>query len=150
MIQETLRMSPVAPISTSLVFDKDMRIGKLLVTAGLEMYINIHGLHMNGNEWQKPDEFLPDRFDPSHPLALTPSGQKRSTFSWLPFNGGKRICFGKTFAEFVMKILLTMTTQRFDMKFVDSEKYHAGNLPLRQLGQSHYPELMVEVKERRQ
>ena len=112
------------------------------------LYINIHGLHRNGKQWQRPDEFLPDRFDPSHQLSRTPSGEKRSSFSWLPFNGGKRICFGKTFAEFVMKIIITMVTQQFDLRFVDSEKYHSKNLPMKHVGQTHYPELKVEMTKR--
>ena len=28
-------------------------------------------------EWQRPREFLPDRFDPNSPLFLTPDGKKR-------------------------------------------------------------------------
>merc|ERR1719336_2356694 len=106
-----------------------MKVGNLHIRAGDTINIEIFGLHMHSKYWQRPKEFLPDRFDPSHPLSKTPSGEKRNVFSWLPFNGGKRICFGKTFAEFVIKIILTMVTQRFDLKFVDSKKYHAKNLP---------------------
>ena len=148
VIQEALRLSPVVPLSSPLYFEKDTKIGNIHVKADTSMYINILGLHMNGKQWQRPDEFLPDRFDPSHPLSRTPSGEKRNTFSWLPFNGGKRICFGKTFAEFVIKIILTMVTQRFDMKFVDSQKYHAKSLPVKHMGQTHIPELAVEVTRR--
>ena len=48
-----------------------------------------------------------------------------------------------------MKMLVTMMTQRFDMKFVDEEKYHSGSLPLITLSISHYPELIVELRERK-
>jgi len=67
-------------------------------------------------------------------LSRTPSGEKRPAFAWLPFNGGKRICFGKTFAEFVLKITVSMMTQRFDMDFVDGSKYGRDNLPQNQVG----------------
>jgi len=90
------------------------------------MTINIFGLHRNANQWQRPTEFLPDRFDPDCELSKTSDGRKRHPFAWLPFSGGKRICFGKTFAEFVVKMLVTMMTQRFDMSFVDKEKYFKG------------------------
>jgi len=33
--------------------------------------------------------------------------------------GGKRICFGKTFAEATIKILVTYFTQMFNIEFVD-------------------------------
>jgi len=85
--------------------------------------VSFYGLHFNTNEWQRPREFLPDRFDPEHPLYLTPSGKKRNSASWCPFFGGQRICFGKTFAENDMKIIATYFTQYFDLEFVDKEKY---------------------------
>ena len=49
--------------------------------------------------------------------------------SWLPFNGGRRVCFGKTFAEHVMKMLVTMMAQRFDMEFSEKGKYSAADMP---------------------
>ena len=64
------------------------------------MKINMDGLHHNSKEWQRHDEFLPERFNPESYLFLTPDGKKRNPYSWLPFNGGQRICFGKSFAEF--------------------------------------------------
>jgi len=61
--------------------------------------VNFHGLHYNYKEWQRPHEFIPERFDNSNPLSRTPDGRKRSAVCWTPFFGGMRICFGKTFAE---------------------------------------------------
>ena len=86
-------------------------------------------LHKNPKEWQRPDEFLPDRFDPASPLYLTPAGKKRHKMSWLPFSAGKRVCFGKTFAESNLKIMLTYFTQYFDFEFVDQSKY-ADSYPI--------------------
>ena len=69
------------------------------------MAINLDGLHFNAKHWQRPHEFLPERFDSKNSLSLSPDGSKRHTFAWAPFNGGKRVCFGKTFAEMEMKTL---------------------------------------------
>ena len=106
------------------------------------------GCHRNGNYWQSPLEFLPDRFDPEHELSRTPSGQKRHSFAWFPFNGGKRICFGKTFSELNLKVIVTMMIQRFDISLVDKERYSKNNLPLKVVAQSHNPPLWVEIRER--
>lgn len=54
---------------------------------------------------------------------MTPEGKKRNPMSWCPFSGGKRICFGKTFAESNLKIMLTYFTQYFDFEFVEKEKF---------------------------
>ena len=110
MIQESLRLNPVAPATSPLHFEKDTKVGGLDIKAKDILLINIIGLHYNSSQWQRPFEFLPDRFDPTHPLSKTPTGHKRNNFSFLPFNGGKRICFGKTFAEAAMKVFLTMMT----------------------------------------
>ena len=74
-------------------------------------------MHRNSTQWQRPYEFLPDRFDADHPLSLTPSGKKRHPMAFLAWHGGKRICFGKTFAEMVLKVISTMMAHKFDFKF---------------------------------
>jgi cytochrome P450 len=50
---------------------------------------------------------------------LGPDGKKRPLFSFTPFLGGKRICAGKTFAEFLIKILLVLFVSKFDFDFID-------------------------------
>jgi cytochrome P450 len=57
----------------------------------------------------------------------------------MPFNGGKRVCFGKTFAENVLRMIATMLAQSFDFELVNSDKYDANNLPMLMGGQSHFP-----------
>ena len=86
-------------------------------------------LQKHRDQWQRPHEYLPERFDPEHPLYLTTSGKKRNVMSYVPWAAGKRICFGKTFAEHNLKIMMTYFTQYFDFKFVD-EKYNSGEYPI--------------------
>lgn len=69
-------------------------------------------------------EFLPERFDHTSPLSLTPGGKKRHPMSWVPFHGGNRICFGKTLAEANMKILMIYMAEKFDFKFEDPRYNH--------------------------
>ena len=132
VIQECLRLNSPATGTSMYSFDRDTQLGpKLRVRAKDQIIVNMVGLHINSTQWQRPLEFLPDRFDMSHPLSKKPDGGRRSTYAWAPFNGGKRICFGKTFAEAMMKISISMISQLFDFKFVDEEKYNRGNLPMR-------------------
>ena len=53
---------------------------------------------------------MPERFDKESPLYLTPDGKKRHAFAYAPFNGGRRVCFGKTFAEANLKFLIIYLT----------------------------------------
>ena len=95
-------------------------------------WVNVDAIHFNPKQWQKPREFLPDRFDHSNPLSLTPDGKKRSAFAWVPFAGGKRICFGKTFAESTIKITATYFCQAFNFKM--EEKKFETEFPLATFG----------------
>jgi len=70
----------------------------------------MYACHFNEEQWQKPHEFLPERFDHSNQLSLTPSGKKRSPYALIPFSGGRRTCAGKTFAEAVLKTTAALLT----------------------------------------
>ncbi len=43
--------------------------------------------------------------------------------SFGPFLGGKRICLGKTFAENLGRLFITMIVMQFDFEFVDPIYY---------------------------
>ena len=123
IIYEGLRIRPPLPNPAEHVVVKDFSAGGYNFKAGTKFFIYLGGLHHNSEEWQRPDEFIPERFDHTSPLSLTSSGEKRNTFSWAPFLGGKRICFGKTLADANMRTVITYFTQNFDFEFVEPEKY---------------------------
>ena len=106
-------------MSTLASLSEDAKIGKYSIKAGEIVQINIDGLHSNSSEWQRPREFIPERFDSQNPLSLAPDGKKRKVWAFCPFLGGKRICFGKTLAVVNLKIFGVYMSQLFDMKFVD-------------------------------
>jgi len=70
----------------------------------------MYACHFNATQWQKPHEFIPERFDHSDPLSLTPDGKRRSPYALIPFSGGKRVCSGKVFADAVLKTTATYLT----------------------------------------
>ena len=94
--------------------------------------VNFHGLHYNAKHWQKPYEFLPERFDKNNPLSKAPDGTKRHSYAWAPFSGGRRVCFGKTFAEMTIKTLMTYITSYYNLEHVN-KKYRVNG------GKETYP-----------
>lgn len=149
VVLESLRVMSPVPHATVNTLSRDAQIGKYQVRAGDVLQINISGLHKNPAEWQRPKEFIPERFDSSSPLSLTPAGTKRKTMSFCPFYGGKRVCFGKTFAEANLKIMATYLSQYFEMEFVEKDKYpDTHNLPMAQIGQSENPPIPVKLSAR--
>ena len=104
-LKEVLRVMPPVSNSTEFTLERDSTVGKYHIKAGDIVHVNITGLHRHPDQWQKPKEFRPERFDSTDPFYLTPSGKKRNTMSFCPFMSGKRACFGKTFAEATLKIM---------------------------------------------
>ena len=88
VVLEALRFNPPVLHSSYISLNQDSQIGNYKFKAGDNICCNFEALHKNKNEWQKPREFLPERFDHENELSLTPQGKKRNTYSWLPFNGG--------------------------------------------------------------
>ena len=143
VMMEGLRFQPPGGI-TPVVFDQDVKLAnKLTVKKGDNVRIMHWAIHKCPGEWQRPEEFLPDRFDPESPLFLTPKGTKRNTMSWLPWSAGKRVCFGKTFAESNLKIMLTYFTQYFDFDFANDE--YATKFPIAVMSQSKTPQIMLKL-----
>ena len=83
--------------------------------------INMTYLQNNPEHWQRPLEYIPERFDPNSPFYLRPDGKKRHPMCFGPFLGGKRICLGKTFAESAAKCVLALNFGQLDFTFVDEK-----------------------------
>ena len=149
VICEALRVFPPVPCSSFYMVTQDTKLGNYNFRKGDSLVLNFSGLQMNSSEWQRPNEFLPRRFDTDNPLSLTPDGKKRNPYSWSPFNGGRRICFGKTFAEANLRIVGTYLSQHFDFEFQDKEKYSANKLPCNEIGQASFPPIMVKLTKRK-
>lgn len=90
-----------------MCLDQDMKIGHLNIRKDTTIIAKIEALHKNSAEWQRPYEFLPQRWDKGDPVSLRPDGKSRNNYSFLPFMGGKRICFGKTFALANLRFMTT-------------------------------------------
>lgn len=104
-------------------FTEPTMIGPYHIKSDIICQINIFALHHNPRQWQKPEEFLPDRFDPENELSKTPTGEKRHPMSFGPFLGGKRICIGKTFAMQIAKIISAILIWNYELEFENPLHY---------------------------
>ena len=123
---------------------QDVKLGKYNFLKGDKLAVNFVGLHFNENDWKSPNEFRPERFDHENEMSLTPKGAKRNPYAWAPFNGGKRICFGKTFADINMKIFATYASQYFDWKFV-SDEFSENKFPMLHIGMSKIVPIEMKI-----
>mmetsp|Transcript_30470 Transcript_30470/g.29850 ORF Transcript_30470/g.29850 Transcript_30470/m.29850 type:complete len:166 (+) Transcript_30470:300-797(+) len=144
-IYETLRIDPSVPISSPFMFTEPVQIGGYTIRDDHYCQINIYGLHHNPAEWQRPEEFLPERWDSDNPLSLTPNGTKRHPMSYGPFLGGRRVCLGKTFSETAIKVIISMVLQLYTIELHDKDHY--VNKPFI-AGTPRDPPTYIDVKKR--
>lgn len=111
-LNETLRLWPVVPVNgrqarkhTTLPFGGGPR-GDLpiLIPAGTGIDYSVHIMHRRKDIWG-PDanEFRPERFV-----------DRKPGWSFLPFNGGPRICIGQQFALTEASYVTVRLLQKFD------------------------------------
>ncbi|KAM6186467.1 steroid 17-alpha-hydroxylase/17,20 lyase [Rhynchocyon petersi] len=116
-IREVLRIRPVAPLLIPHKASTDSSIGEFAVDKGTQVVINLWAMHHNEKEWQKPDQFMPERFlDPTGSQLISP------TLSYLPFGAGPRSCLGETLARQELFLFLSWVLQRFDLEVPDDGK----------------------------
>ena len=142
---EVLRYRPPAATSSIIELSQDSKIGKYFIKAGDNIVINIEGLHFNTKEWQNPDKFYPLRFDPADKAYFNQTGSKRNPGSYIPFLGGKRVCFGKTFAETNLKVIGSYLAMYFDYKMVD-ERFKQDNFPVLHANMSKIVPILIDLR----
>ena len=62
----------------------------LQVEQGSDLFISVWNLHRSPALWDRPNDFVPDRFPVDGP---TPT-EVTHNFAYLPFGGGRRKCIG--------------------------------------------------------
>jgi cytochrome P450 len=92
---ETLRVRPVVPMVVRTL-TRDLELAGRVIPAGSRVAPSIWLTNRNPRLYDRPDEFLPERFLDEAP----------ETFSWIPFGGGIRRCIGASFAQLEMKLIL--------------------------------------------
>src|SRR6202044_2526720 len=81
--------------------------------AGTLIRINIDAIHSNGDYWEEPDKFNPDRwmderFEPKK-------------HSFIMFGGGLRICPGRKLAIIELVCLMALLFRKYEINLVDME-----------------------------
>lgn len=109
VLQEALRLYPPVWLFSRRAINDDT-LGGHHVAAGTDIFICPYLLH-RGEHWDRPDEFLPERFTPE-------AAAGRHRFAFLPFSAGPRFCIGAGFAMAEMATHLSMVASRFRLAYV--------------------------------
>ncbi len=108
IIQEVMRLYPPIWIIERDALQDD-EIGGYFIPAGAMMMLSPYVTHHSPLLWEKPEEFIPERFLPE--LIA-----KRAKFAYFPFGGGSRQCIGNHFAMMEAQLLIAIIAQKFDFE----------------------------------
>ena len=80
--------------------------------SGMVVMISPWLMHRHKKLWERPEAFIPDRFE-GKPQDYLTNG------AYIPFGCGPRICIGATFSLAEASVVLAMLLQRFDVDLDD-------------------------------
>jgi cytochrome P450 len=114
-IKESMRMTPILP-AISRPVPTPIELRGHTIPAGCELWLAPSLTHMRPDLWDRPDQFMPERF-----LAGSPP-----TASYFPFGGGHRTCIGVAFATIEMRIILAEILRRVDVHLSSRTSVRVG------------------------
>jgi len=134
IIKESLRMFPVVPMIAREVQETHKNTGvcpRFNSSSSFGVLINIFALHYNEKGWNRPTEFLPERWlDPSIDVSHADPRER----VYCPFALGKRSCFGRQFAYIEMLTVMSSILRMYHIREARNSKidvYEGGTLLIR-------------------
>jgi cytochrome P450 len=114
VLQENLRANPPVWLLFPRKAAEDTLLGGHRVRRGTTVWVSPFATHHHEVFWERPDEFLPERF-------VQESGEKgsRHPYAWLPFGAGPRVCIGARFALMEMQLFVVRLLQRYRLEWAD-------------------------------
>ena len=114
------------------------------------MNIAIYHTHRHPDIWDKPNEFIPERWSADNVDNIP-------KYAYLPFGGGPRICIGNSFATMEANLLLATIAQHYQFRLIDGVNvtpqpfitmYPRDGLPMRiEKRQPNYQQEVSQVLE---
>lgn len=109
LIQETMRLKPVAPVNI-VEANRDVCIGGLRLRRGDAVAVLTRAIAL-----REPAFTDPQRFDPERWLSAGVAGRGFHPHSFIPFGSGPRLCPGRSLALLEMKAVLAMIGAEFQV-----------------------------------
>jgi cytochrome P450 len=112
VFQETLRLYPPAWVVGRQAL-QTCRVGQWQLPKGSQVFIPIYSLQRHPAWFERPDDFLPERFLPGGSAVEN----KPPRFVYAPFGGGPRVCVGQHFAvlEAMAALVGLLSQRRFEL-----------------------------------
>ena len=114
VIKESLRLYPPSYANTRDCV-KDDEINGIKIKKGSSVFISLYALHRHPKYWNKPNEFIPERFAPENAAKIHAN-------TYLPYGVGKHHCIGRYLATPMLVLAIAEICRRFDFELVDKKE----------------------------
>lgn len=111
IVDEAMRLYPPVHLTAKAVV-ADLDLGDHTVPAGWEVLVPEWTIYRDGRYFERPDEFLPQRWEDDSPLHVVPR-------AYFPFLTGPKFCVGRHFAIMEATELVGRFLRRFDHEMLD-------------------------------
>uniref|UniRef100_A0AB38SSM9 Flavonol 6-hydroxylase n=1 Tax=Rudbeckia hirta TaxID=52299 RepID=A0AB38SSM9_RUDHI len=121
VFKETFRLHPPLPFLLPRAPNKTCIVGGYTVPKGSTIFLNVWAIQRDPKYWEKPSEFIPERF-------LNNEGLEKWDYSgtnpkFFPFGSGRRRCPGIPLGEKMMMHILASLLHSFDWSLPEGEEY---------------------------
>uniref|UniRef100_A0A0E0K1E2 Cytochrome P450 n=1 Tax=Oryza punctata TaxID=4537 RepID=A0A0E0K1E2_ORYPU len=117
VVKESMRLHPVAPILLPhRAVEDGVEIGGYAVPRGATVIFNAWAIMRDAAAWERPDEFVPERFMEERTPPLDFRGKEHE---YMPFGSGRRLCPGLPLAERVVPFALASLLRAFEWRLPD-------------------------------
>ncbi|KAI4973943.1 hypothetical protein ZWY2020_041724 [Hordeum vulgare] len=118
VVKEAMRLHPVAPILLPhRAVEEGVEIGGYAVPEGSTVIFNAWAIMRDQAAWERPDEFVPERFLGTPDRV--PVDFRGKAFEFIPFGSGRRLCPGLPMAERVVPFILASLLHAFEWRLPD-------------------------------
>ncbi|PSS05879.1 Cytochrome P450 71A1 like [Actinidia chinensis var. chinensis] len=114
VVKETLRLHAPVPFLIPRQLTESAKLEGYDIPPKTIVYINAWAIQRDSKLWDRPEEFLPERF------ANNPVDFRGQDFHFIPFGAGRRGCPGISFAVMQTEYVLSNLLYWFDWKFPGS------------------------------
>ncbi|PIA24654.1 hypothetical protein AQUCO_175600001v1 [Aquilegia coerulea] len=117
VIKETLRIRPTLALLVPRLSSASVTIEGYHIPANTRVYVNAWAILRDPKIWDRPEEFIPERFIDS------PTDFKyNNDFGFIPFGGGRRMCPAVSFATNSLEAVIANLFYWFDWKLPNDAK----------------------------
>ncbi|XVF54573.1 hypothetical protein PTKIN_Ptkin05aG0192000 [Pterospermum kingtungense] len=115
IVKETLRLHPPVPFLVPRKTTASVKLRGFDIPSDVTVFINLFAIQRDPDWWEKPEEFIPERFENS------PVDYKGQDFQFIPFGCGRRGCPGMQFGVASVEYVIANLLYWFDWKLPDTE-----------------------------